>query len=74
MFSLLLYMYFANSVDPDQMPHSVASKLGLHCLHNTSKRVSSLKGVILHFRSRMVYNHIASILSHKGCTQRAFQR
>ena len=22
----------ANSVDPDQMPHSVASDLGLHCL------------------------------------------
>ena len=23
---------FANRVDPDQMPHSVASDLGLHCL------------------------------------------
>ena len=23
---------FANSGDPDQMPHSVASELGLHCL------------------------------------------
>ena len=23
---------FANSGDPDQMPHSVASALGLHCL------------------------------------------
>ena len=23
---------FANSGDPDQMPHSVASDLGLHCL------------------------------------------
>ena len=22
----------ANSVDPDQMPHSAASDLGLHCL------------------------------------------
>ena len=22
----------ANSVDPDEMPHSVASHLGLHCL------------------------------------------
>ena len=49
MFSLLLYIYFANSVDPYQMPHSVAFKLGLHCLHTTPKRVSSLKGVILHF-------------------------
>ena len=25
----------ANSVDPDQMPHSVASDLGLHCLQRT---------------------------------------
>ena len=25
----------ANSVDPDQMPHSVASDLGLHCLPMT---------------------------------------
>ena len=24
--------WMANSVDPDQMPHSVASDLGLHCL------------------------------------------
>ena len=24
----------ANSADPDQMPHSVASDLGLHCLLN----------------------------------------
>ena len=23
---------FANNVDPDQMPHYVASDLGLHCL------------------------------------------
>ena len=26
---------FANSGDPDQMPHSVASDLGLHCLPST---------------------------------------
>ena len=25
----------SNRVDPDQMPHSVASDLGLHCLPNT---------------------------------------
>ena len=25
-------VFTANSVDPDQMPHSVASDLGLHCL------------------------------------------
>ena len=26
----------ANSVDPDQMPHSAASDLGLHCLQRLS--------------------------------------
>ena len=31
---------FANSADPDQMPHSVASDLGLHCLPITLLGVS----------------------------------
>ena len=35
----------ANSVDPDQMPHSAASELDLHCLHNTPKEVSVPKRV-----------------------------
>ena len=30
----------ANTVDPDQMPHYVASDLGLHCLPMTLLRVS----------------------------------
>ena len=30
----------ANSVGPDQMPHHVASDLGLHCLHMTFLWVS----------------------------------
>ena len=30
----------ANNVDPDQMPHYVASDLGLHCLPMTVLRVS----------------------------------
>ena len=34
---------FANSGDPDQMPHSVASDLGLHCLPITLLRVSRLQ-------------------------------
>ena len=29
----------ANNVDPDQMPHYVASDLGLHCLPMTLLRV-----------------------------------
>ena len=30
----------ANTVDPDQTPHHVASDLGLHCLPMTFLRVS----------------------------------
>ena len=33
---------FANSGDPDQMPHSAASDLGLHCLPITLLGVSRL--------------------------------
>ena len=35
----------ANSEDPDQMPHSVASDLGLHCLSITLLQVSRLQWV-----------------------------
>ena len=36
---------FANSEDPDQMPHSAVSDLGLHCLPITLLRVSRLQWV-----------------------------
>ena len=36
---------FANSGDPDQIPHSVASDLGLHCLPSTLLRVPQLQWV-----------------------------
>ena len=36
---------FANSGDPDQMPHSAASDLGLHCLQITLLQVSRLQWV-----------------------------
>ena len=36
---------FANRGDPDQMPHSVASDLGLHCLPITLLEVSRLQWV-----------------------------
>ena len=36
---------FANSGDPDQMPHSAASDLGLYCLPNTLFGVSQLNGL-----------------------------
>ena len=35
----------ANSGDPDQMPHSAASDLGLHCLPSTLLGVSRLQWV-----------------------------
>ena len=45
---------FANSGDPDQMPHSVASDLGLHCLPITLLRVSRIQLVIILFLSHSV--------------------
>ena len=36
-------VFIANSVDPDQKPHSVVSALGLHCLQVTLLGVSRLK-------------------------------
>ena len=32
--SLIIVLTSAKSVDPDEMPHSVAFHLGLHCLQN----------------------------------------
>ena len=36
---------FVNSIDPDQMPCSAASDLGLHCLPVTHLGISSLQWV-----------------------------
>ena len=36
---------FANSGDPDQMPHCAASDLGLHCLPVTLLEVSRLQWI-----------------------------
>ena len=36
----------ANRVDPDQMPHHVASDLGLHCLPMTLYRFPGKNGLI----------------------------
>ena len=35
----------ANSEDPDQTPHSVASDLGLHCLPVSQKRTLGIYGI-----------------------------
>ena len=40
LFCFLRKILLANTVDPDQMPHYVASDLGLHCLPMTPLRVS----------------------------------
>ena len=42
----------ANTVDSDQMPHYVASDLGLHCLPMTFLQVSRLELVNVHLRSK----------------------
>ena len=39
---------FANSGDPDQIPHFVASDLGLHCFSITLLGVSRLQWVKMH--------------------------
>ena len=51
-------MLLENSLDPDQMPHDVASDLGLHCLPMTLLCVSRLAWVkicILEIMSCYVY-------------------
>ena len=45
---------FTNSEDPDQMPCSVASDLGLQCLPITLLGVSRLQWVNLHKRSKAI--------------------
>ena len=44
-FHCILHRNFCkqNSVDTDQMPHTVASDQGLHCLHMSLKWVAILK-------------------------------
>ena len=42
-FQMVELHVFANSGDPDQTPHSVASDLGLHCLSTALLRVSRLQ-------------------------------
>ena len=40
-------IFVRKSIDPDQMPHLAAYELGMHCLHNTTKTITGLKGLIL---------------------------
>ena len=37
---MIINILLANTVDHDQMPHTVASDLGLHCLRMTLVQVS----------------------------------
>ena len=49
---------FANSGDPDQMPHSVVPDLGLHCLPITFLVVSRLQWVKTHlWQAQLSYCH-----------------
>ena len=44
----------ANSDTPDQTPRSVASDLGLHCLHMSHKKYARLKLVKIMFHNPYV--------------------
>ena len=57
---------FANSGDPDQTPHSVASDLGLHCLPITLLRVSRLQWVIQQILTRLCIRltHMTEVKKH----------
>ena len=57
---------FANSGDPDQMPHSAASDLGLHSLSVTHLGVSSVQWVKLLFA--VVIGRIISLIGSVGRT------
>ena len=46
---------FANNRDPDQMPHSVASDLGLHCLPITLLGLPRLQWVNIATKSVVVF-------------------
>ena len=62
---------FANSGEPDQMPHSAASDLGLRCLPITLLRVSLLQwfnNISTHM------GHFVSSLGGKGENRTAEQR
>ena len=43
--SLKIVMILANSVDPDEMVHYVASQIGTYCLPKQLPRVSRIQGV-----------------------------
>ena len=55
---------FANTGDPDQMPHSAVSDLGLHCLPNTLLGVSRLKWVKLACKGKLKSVCLKQVLGH----------
>ena len=58
---------FANFGDPDQMPRSAASDLGLHCLPITLLRVSRLQWVKTSFcQSQMGFSCYSTLLQVRG--------
>ena len=49
---------YANSGDPDQMPHSVASDLSLHCLPITLLGASGLEWETYYFICKVTQNEL----------------
>ena len=56
-------VFNANSVDPDQMPHSMASDLGLHCLPMSLLWEARHKCVFFLFGFYGPFKNISLILS-----------
>ena len=55
-----------NRVDSDQTPRSSASELGLHCLHNTPKRISGLKSAeVVYKREYLLILHCSFSIDDK---------
>ena len=52
---------FANSGDPDQMPRSAASDLGLHCLPITLLGVSRLQWIVSGIVTMKLFLHTENI-------------
>ena len=58
----------SNSVDPDEMPHNMASHLGPHCLLKIQLLFADSNSMLLLFYSILTYHHL-NIYS-KTCLKR----
>ena len=64
-----MFELFANSGDPDQMPCSAASDLGLHCLPITLLGLSRLQCVNCHLQYKVIVSYSSYIVTLNTVTQ-----